>query len=215
MLVLRHNSRKWQLGDGISWLSDSGQYSSGVMFYIVKSPPTGFSCITSRRCHVWLCDVASPDIPLHACCIHVALIIIHAAGHYHFRDDWRPTSDRNRTCVADCSLSHAVINALLGLSNDAAEYVAMKVGKLISRESVRGCMCRRRTGRTASVGQPIRWCLIIDTVTMCYFSPFHCPACIISAREWIINWLSRTENVLSTAPWVAYNQRGSSMLVRD
>jgi len=79
------------------------------------------------------------DIPLHACCIHVALIIIHAAGHYHFRDDWRPTSDRNRTCVADCSLSHAVINALLGLSNDAAEYVAMKVGKLISRESVRGC----------------------------------------------------------------------------
>jgi len=43
VLVLRCNSREWQLGDGISCLRDSGQYSSGVMIWSVKSPPTKFS----------------------------------------------------------------------------------------------------------------------------------------------------------------------------
>ena len=44
VLVLRCNSSEWQLGDGISWLSDSGQYSSGVMIWSVKFPLTVFSC---------------------------------------------------------------------------------------------------------------------------------------------------------------------------
>ena len=43
VLVLRRNSREWQLGDGISRLINSGQYSSGVMIWSVKSPPTVFS----------------------------------------------------------------------------------------------------------------------------------------------------------------------------
>ena len=42
VLVLRCNSREWQMGDGISWLKNSGQYSSGVMIWSVKSPPTVF-----------------------------------------------------------------------------------------------------------------------------------------------------------------------------
>ena len=59
LVLLRRNSREWQLGDGISWLRNSGQYSSGVMIWSVKSPPTvssywrlvfvTFGCVTLPR----------------------------------------------------------------------------------------------------------------------------------------------------------------------
>jgi len=43
------------------WCTNVEHWSSGViMFWTVKSPPTVSSYMTSRLCHVWLCDVASP-----------------------------------------------------------------------------------------------------------------------------------------------------------
>jgi len=48
-----------------SWVMESADWetvNSTVLelCFDQKYPPTGSSCITSRRCHVWLCDVASP-----------------------------------------------------------------------------------------------------------------------------------------------------------
>ena len=48
-----------------SWVMESADWetvNSTVLelWFDQKSPPTWSSCITSRRCHVWLCDVASP-----------------------------------------------------------------------------------------------------------------------------------------------------------
>ena len=42
------------------WCTNVQHWSCGVMFWSGKSPPTVSSYRTSRLCHVWLCDVASP-----------------------------------------------------------------------------------------------------------------------------------------------------------
>ena len=81
VLVLRRNSREWQLGDVISWCKKQWTVQFWSYDLISEVSTNGVFILTSRRlrfsffsdvvrlincyiiiiiCHVWLCDVASP-----------------------------------------------------------------------------------------------------------------------------------------------------------
>ena len=60
VLVLRRNSREWQLGDGISWCEKQWTVQFWSYDLISEVSTNGVFILTSRLCHVWLCDVASP-----------------------------------------------------------------------------------------------------------------------------------------------------------
>ena len=60
VLVLRRNSREWQLGVGISWFEKQWTVQFWSYDLISEVSTNGVFILTSRLCHVWLCDVASP-----------------------------------------------------------------------------------------------------------------------------------------------------------